>query len=687
MTFLSPSVLWLFSALSVPLIIHILNRFNVKEIHFSSISLINELKSDSIYKLNLRKILILFLRLLFISSLVLMFARPVTRGFIPGWFAAEQDASLVIIIDNSASMTASSNGKMFLDIAKNELMSLLPTFKKETQVIISQTCPPKNVYEGINNLSEIRSSIKYIEPTNDYDDLYRSINDIISAKDIFGAVKECIVFSDFMYSPDSSYFKNLEALNKWKFYFVKQKKLDSNLSVSNVSLLNRMKLLSQLISVETDVKNTGTNKIVNVPIELSFNKQRVGQVITEFSPNNEKSFLFQAYPIENGILESVITLPDDDYSLDNNWYQTIAIMDKINVGIIGPNLEDISLIEMVLKSIDSDGSFLNVTKIFQSKIKRLFLDDIDVIITHNIEGVSNDGVEDIEKFLNRGGGVIWFQGNADKENFNEKFFSRLDFPKQMRLVNSGGGVFNIEIQSEKSPLLRGLQKRTIQNELPEIYQYYKVQVTSNHEVHWALNNEDPLLLEFSKGLGNIYYFSSLLDFKWTDLPAKGIVVPLLYRLLILTGTDEINTAPVLVNESKTIDIKEKNLNNSWEVLSPSGKTELIVPNYNKENIRITQTNELGIYEVYNNGELFTSFPTRLHYNEYPRPFIGENHFNQKFSNEMLRWINLDSDFKKVFSETRHGKSLWKFFLLAAIVFLLIETILSAPKAKSLKEKN
>ena len=69
---------------------------------------------------------------------------------------------------------------MFLNIAKNEVMTLLPTFKKETQVIISQTCPPKNVYKGINNPTEIRSSIKYIEPTNDYDDLYKSINDIIS---------------------------------------------------------------------------------------------------------------------------------------------------------------------------------------------------------------------------------------------------------------------------------------------------------------------------------------------------------------------------------------------------------------------------------------------------------------------------------------------------------------------------
>ena len=457
--------------LLVPVIIHILNRFKVIEVQYSSILLINELKSNSIYKLNLRKILILILRLLFIASLVLMFAKPVTKGFIPGWFAAEQDASLVIILDNSASMTALKNGKMYLNIAKNELMTILPTFKKETQVIIWQTCPPKNVYKGINISSEIRSSLKYIEPTNDYDNLYKSINEIIIDDDITGVIKECIVFSDFMYSPDTSYFKNNQILSDWKFYFIKQKMVDNNLSVSNVSLLNRMKLLSQLISVETDIKNTGINKIESVPIELCFNKQRVGQVITEFEPKNEKSFQFQAYPIKNGILESVITLPEDDYLLDNNWYQTIAIMDKINCGIIGPNLEDISLIEMVLKSIDNDGSFLNITKVFQPKIKRLFLDDMDVIIVHNIEGISQEGVDDLEKFLDRGGGIIWFQGNASKENFNEYIFSRLDFPKQKQLVSSGGGVFSIETSLEESQLLEGLQKRTIQKELPEIYQY------------------------------------------------------------------------------------------------------------------------------------------------------------------------------------------------------------------------
>ena len=684
MTFLSPSVFWLFSALSIPIIIHILNRFKVRKVEYSSIALIDKLRSSAIYRLNLRKVLILILRLLFLTSLILMFARPVTKGFIPGWFAAEQDASLVIIIDNSASMSAKKNEKSYLDISKSEVMTLLSGFKKETQIIISQTCPPKVVFKGTNTSSDIRNSIKYIESTNDYDSLWESINNVTLDEDINGVIKECVVFSDFMHFPDSSFIKNFEEENNWKFYFINHGKMNKNLGITNVSFLNRMKILSQLINIETDVKNTGYDDIENVPIELSFNNQRVGQVITEFKPDFGKSFLFQAYPIKDGILESVISLPEDDYVLDNNWYQTIAIMDKINCGVIGPNLEDISLIEMVLQSIDPDGSFLNITKIFQPKIKRLFLDDLDVILVHNVEGISEEGVKDLESFLKKGGGIIWFQGDSSVENFYLDLFSRLDFPRQENLVNSGGGVFNIEVISDQSYLLKDLQKRTIEKELPEILKYVEVLTSPNHEVHWKLNNDAPLLLEFSKGVGKIFYFSTLLDFGWTDLPIRGMIVPLLYRLLILTGTDEINTAPVLINEPKIIEIKESNLINSWEVVSPTGKTELIVPNYDKENIKITQTNELGIYEVYNNGKHFTSFPTRLHYNEYPRQSIDKNLLNNIFPKNNLRWINIDENFNEVFSETRHGKSLWNIFLIIAITFLLLETILSAPNAKKLK---
>ena len=66
----------------------------------------------------------------------------------------------------AAFKAAKKNGKSYLDISKSEVMTLLPGFKKETQIIISQTCPPKIVFKGSNTSSDIRNSIKYIESTN-----------------------------------------------------------------------------------------------------------------------------------------------------------------------------------------------------------------------------------------------------------------------------------------------------------------------------------------------------------------------------------------------------------------------------------------------------------------------------------------------------------------------------------------
>ena len=142
--------------------------------------------------------------------------------------------------------------------------------------------------------------------------------------------------------------------------------------------------------------------------------------------------------------------------------------------------------------------------------------------------------------------------------------------------------------------------------------------------------------------------------------------------------DRINTSAVLINEHKWISIEESKFTNKWEVVSPSGVTEMIVPEYDKEGIMITGTNELGIYRVFSNGENFTSFPTRLHYKEYIQKHIQQSDIERIFGSENIQWLKIEDNFAETFTETRHGKSLWKFFLIAAIILLLTETVVGRP---------
>ena len=57
------------------------------------------------------------------------------------------------------------------------------------------------------------------------------------------------------------------------------------------------------------------------------------------------------------------------------------------------------------------------------------------------------------------------------------------------------------------------------------------------------------------------FFTSLLNLDWNDLTLRGLLIPLMYRLLILGGTDEVNSLPVMVGDTKWINLKENEVRN------------------------------------------------------------------------------------------------------------------------------
>ena len=372
MTFLSPSILWLMGAISIPILIHIFSLMRVKKIEFSSIRFIKELKTSSIRKIRNQKLLLLLLRILIIVCLVMMMAQPVTKGFMPGWISAEQDSRLVFVIDNSASMSVKNGEKSILDQSKSIVMTLISHFNPETNINIFQTCPPKLIYSGLQNSSGLRNALKSVSPTASYDNLWDSIIKGLADETMAEPIKECVVLSDMMHAPDSLFYKAIDNLKEWKFYFIEPNPVENNVGVVDASLAHRTITLGQLLKLDTRVKSTGNEIKHNTPLELIFNDQRVGQVVTHFDPQKEKEFLFQAYPPEAGILEGIVTLPKDDYEFDNNWYLSFPIMDEIRCAIIGADSKEISTVETILKSIDPENKFLKIDTRIQPNLSRLF---------------------------------------------------------------------------------------------------------------------------------------------------------------------------------------------------------------------------------------------------------------------------------------------------------------------------
>ena len=681
MTLLSPSSLIFLSAIGIPIIIHILSRLSIKKVDFSTIRFIKSLENSAIRNVEIKKWILLLLRIGFITALVFMISRPVTKGFMPGWISAELESRLILVIDNSSSMSGEKKSMTLLESVKKAALSVPQIFNKSTTVNVFQTCPPRLLYSGDINDQAMLSVINQIRPTVSYDNLWKAVDSLIGTINAIEPIKECIIFSDFQ----NNVFPSSPILKTWKFYLVNPGEIINNLSINNLEVVSRIKVPDQLLKLKTNIKNSGNKKVTNTPINLLFGKNRVGQVISEFDKGSNKEFIFQAYPEKKGVLVGSVHLPNDDYINDNTWYITAPILEKISCLMVGSTNEEKAMFELIIDAIDPEKQLINFETRNQPIINRLFLDDFDILVIHNPEAVTEAAFDEIDIFLQEGGGLIWFSGGMEMDPTYNKYFSSFSFPKAKSLIGSGSGIFRVNIPDKDDHLLSDISIRKLENELPECYQYIRHSYSNKHSIHLQLNNGDPLLLEFNRGSGNIFYFTSLLDLAWNDIPIRGILVPLMYRLLILGGTDELNTLPVTVGSTKWISLDQNEVRDQWEVKSPSGEKALIVPDFSKESIEIKKLDELGVYEIYQNGKHFTSFSTFIHPNESISKKPDSDQISNFLSEESYRWIKLDNNFIDNFNEIRQGKSLWKIFLLIATIFLLLETWIGRPVIKNVKQ--
>ena len=93
---------------------------------------------------------------------------------------------------------------------------------------------------------------------------------------------------------------------------------------------------------------------------------------------------------------------------------------------------------------------------------------------------------------------------------------------------------------------------------------------------------------------------------------------------------------------------------------------------------------MGSYSVYSNDVLFTSFSTLLSPREHPISYSYKRKINEKISNLNYKWITKKSNIEETITSNRHGMSLWRFFLLIAIILYIFESFLSRPQKNLFK---
>ena len=681
MSFLFPNILWGLFGLTIPLIIHLYNLRKSKTMDFSSIQHIQALEKKNIKKLKIIQWLLIFLRMGIIASLIFMFSGPliINKSI---WIPSEKESTAVIIIDNSASMSVKNEQDSFLDQAKENIPKILSTFEGLVNLKVIQTTPPIVIYSGIieNGVNLDYTNWK-IPQSNGKDNLWNLVDSLLNSIDSTLPNKECFILSDFQSVPSQSL---KDKFLDWRLYFLSSDLLNDNIAIKEISSINQIKMPNDLLKLDAKIENMGRNEIKNLPVELYLNNERVGQIVSNFKSNTNKEFSFQVYPGKSGVVSGKVEIPPDNFLLDNKQTFELNIPEQISCKVIASSENGLLIIKTVLQSISGEDEFLDLELKLLSEIERIYLDETDVLIVEDPLIIKPMAIESIKRFLNEGGSIIWFSGKNYK-NINEQVTSNLSLPIFLEEIElDKKSYLTVKVVDRKNPLLQDFNIRNLEESLPKIFIYNSVNKKNDHNSILDLNNDDPFLIKIPYSGSQIYFFTSPLDMKWNDFTIKGLLVPLIHRLLILSATNELNTQRIEINNPKIISLSNELINKEWSVKLPSGRKILVIPDYINEVIIFEETTELGSYEVFADGIFYTAFSTKLSINESPKYRTSFEKIYSAIGADNLVWVSNDMSIKETIRSQRFGKLLWRIFLLIAIILFLLESYISKPNPNAMK---
>lgn len=167
MNFLNPLFLLALAAVAVPLLIHIFSRRRVPEVPFSTLRFLKRSDRRSMRRINLRRLLLLLLRMAAIALVALAFARPVVRGGLAALFPVGGDRAICVLIDRSYSMRVEEDEGTLFRRALERAAGIMEQLEQndEVSVILFDT-DQQTLYAGRQFDREVvLGSLREQEPT------------------------------------------------------------------------------------------------------------------------------------------------------------------------------------------------------------------------------------------------------------------------------------------------------------------------------------------------------------------------------------------------------------------------------------------------------------------------------------------------------------------------------------------
>jgi hypothetical protein len=390
----------------------------------------------------------------------------------------------------------------------------------------------------------------------------------------------------------------------------------------------------------------------SITVSLFDNDALLAKNAVSIKDNAEATFTIPSTLTINGKL----IIEDSGLQYDNSFYFNINTKSKIKVLAINEGVDN-NFLERIYTRDEFDYKSYKI-----SDLNFNLIPDLNLIALNELESISSALKVALTTFKKDGGSILIIP--SDKvllSTYNQTFKDLSLFP----FIELNDRQKRITSINYNHPLLKNAFYSKVSN-----FQYPKV------ESSYILNSNNNAVLSYEDGSaflignGNVYVFSSALNSNNSNFKNSPLIVPVLYNI----GKQSLKLPQLFYTIGQPNSIAVDITLGQDDILTLTSDETSVIPlqkTYSKSVILETEEypERAGILEVKNKAEVLQ----RLSFN-YDRDesnlmyFDIANNANYKSSDSLTLTIN---DIKS--STTINA--LWKWFVIFALVFLIIEILL------------
>lgn len=673
MAFLFPSFLWALTALAIPVIIHLFQLRRFKRIDFPNVRFLQEVTQQTRSRKKVRHWLVLLARLLALACLVLAFAQP----YLPqdNGRAMVGDRAVSLFLDDSWSMDGQNSGGRLLDQARADaqdaIMAYGPTDRY--QVLTNRFEGRQQLLLGRDEALAAAGQVEagpYAKPLSQVMERQREALARSEAP-----VKRALLFTDLQ--------RTVTDVERWRNDSAVQTVIvpleaagADNLAIDSVWFGSPVRRLGQVEELNVRVRNHGAQDLLNVPLKLHIDGRQRAMATFSIGPGAQVDTVLNFTNDATGFHAGVVSIDDRPITFDNSFHIAYRTAERLHVLLVSGG--DAASDKDIAAVFTGDSTYA-FTAQGARQIDLAALVRQDLVVLNAVPDVPSGLAGALKDFVEGGGSLAVFPAlNADAASYREALAL---FGASFGTRDTAG--VKVERIDLRSPFYREVFSSMPANvDLPLVRARYAMVPAPAAEVLLRLRSGAAFLSATPQGKGRVYLCAAPLDAAGGNFSRHALFVTSMLRMAELARP--MGALYHIIGQEAVIPLEGTDLaGESPPHLKGPGGTDAI-PEVRRTvagAALVLHQEDLvpGPYALTVEADTVAILALGLPRGEGDLSAYGPGELKALLERQGLSTITvLDKAGNELAASLRnleHGAKPWKWFILAALFFLLLEILL------------